>query len=305
MQERCIGVVELLNKVGGAFTEEDAERLSNVARPVAVALENARLYRESQRLHGAQRRFVSTMAQELRSPLTAIKGYSDMLLAAATQDTDRLWVESIEKIASNSDRLINLMEDLLDISSLEAGDKQLGLAAVSLKDMVAQVSASFEQRLKDKNLRLSIKLPARLPAVYVDQERIQQVLSSLLSNAYLYTLPKGRITVSAQLQRGNRAEPPEEASLVDSLLRKKSDPGWVAVSVGDTGIGIVPEDQQQIFERFFRSEHPLVQFHSGRGLSLSIAKSLVELHGGHIWFETEPGKGTTFTFTLPVAEQDG
>jgi len=301
VKERCIGVVELLNKVGGSFTDEDVERLSNVARPVAIALENARLYGESQKLHEAQRRFVTTIAQELRSPLTAIKGYSDMLLATANSATDATWIESIEKIGGNAEHLITLMEDLLDISSLESGDTQLELAAVPLKDMVAQISAAFEQRLKDKNLRLSVKLPSRLPAVWVDQERIKQVLGSLLGNAYLYTLPKGRISITAQLQQGNRAELPEAASLMDILLRKRSESGWVAVSVEDTGIGIVPEDQPQVFERFFRSEHPLVQFHSGRGLSLSIARSLVELHGGHIWFETEPGQGTTFTFTLPVA----
>jgi signal transduction histidine kinase len=143
-----------------------------------------------------------------------------------------------------------------------------------------------------------------LPLVYVDQERIKQVLNSLLMNAYLYTLPKGRITISAQTQQSNRAEIPEVVSLMDSLRRRKSEPGWVAVSVEDAGIGIIPEDQPRVFERFFRAEHPLVQYHTGRGLSLSIAKSLVELHGGHIWFESEPGKGSTFTFTLPVAGQE-
>jgi len=109
----------------------------------------------------------------------------------------------------------------------------------------------------------------------------------LLTNAYLYTLPKGRIAIEAQAQ--------------DSQRRPGSGREWVIVSVSDSGIGISPEDQARIFERFFRADHPIVQHHPGRGLSLSIARSLVELHGGRMWVESEPGKGSTFRFTLPVA----
>jgi two-component system NtrC family sensor kinase len=303
VHERCIGVIELLNKVDGPFTQEDVERLVNVTRPVAIALENARLFWEAQKLHEAKSHFVSTVAQELRSPLTAIKGYSDMLLATANDEMDQMWVESVEKIEASTNHLITLMEDLLDIASLETGETRLQLRSVSMRQIATQISSSFERRLKEKNLRLSVKVSQRLPDVQVDQERIKQVLSSLLLNAYQYTLPKGRISIIAQTQQTNRPETPEAASLMASLRRRRDEPNWVAVSVGDTGVGIMQEDQPKIFERFFRAEHPLVQYHSGRGLSLSIAKSLIELHGGQIWLESEPGKGSTFTFTLPVAEQ--
>lgn len=290
VQDRCIGVIELLNKADGAFVPDDVERLSNVAHSVAIALDNARLYREARALHESKSRFVTTMARELRSPLTAIKGYSDMLLTGAMGELDEPRAESVRQIEGNAVRLITLMEDLLDVSRLETGETHLQFAPVSLKEVVAQVTSSFEQRLKDKSLRLSVKVPARLPSVYADQERIGQVVNSLLTNAYAYTLPKGRIVVEAQAQSGRW------------LQRNASD--WVTISVSDTGIGIEPEEQPQVFERFFRGEHPVVRKYPGRGLSLSIAKSLVELHGGRVWVESMPGKGSSFSFTLPRATKD-
>jgi signal transduction histidine kinase len=212
-----------------------------------------------------------------------------------------MWVEVVNKIDISTDYLITLMEDFLDIASLETGEAQLYLAEESLRAIVTQVVSAFEGQLKERNLRLSVKVSQRLPAVSVDKERISQVLNSLLMNAYLYTMPKGHISISAQAQAGNHAEIPEVETLMSSLRHKRRELAWIAVSVADTGIGIVEEDQPKVFERFFRADHPLVQHHKGRGLSLSIAKSLVELHGGRIWFDSESGKGSTFTFTLPVA----
>jgi len=287
VQDRCTGVLELLNKIDGPFTQDDVERLNDVARPLAIALENARLFRDARELHEAQSRFVASVAQEFRSPLTAIKGYSSMLLSGAVGQMDEVAAESVGKIESSTEHLVNLMEDMLDIARLETGETQLQLEAVSLKLIITQLASSFKERLKDKSLRLTAKIPSRLPSVYADQERISQVLSSLLTNAYLYTLPKGRITIEAQVG--------------ESRWRQKGKGEWVTISVSDTGIGIAPEDTPRIFERFFRAEHPVVQHHQGRGLSLSIAKSLVDLHGGRICVESEPGKGSIFSFTLPVA----
>jgi signal transduction histidine kinase len=182
------------------------------------------------------------------------------------------------------------MEDLLDIARLETGETQLQLEAVSLWEVAAQLTSSFEHRLKDKDLRLTVKVSARLPKVHGDRERISLVLGSLLMNAYLYTLPKGRISIEAQRQRGRR--------------QRGSGQNWIMISVSDTGIGIEQEDLPRVFQRFYRADHPLVQHHRGRGLSLSIARSLVELHRGKIWVESEPGTGSTFRFTLPIF-QDG
>jgi signal transduction histidine kinase len=287
VHERCIGVLELLNKVDGPFTQEDVERLCDVGRPVAIALENARLYREAQELHMAKSRFVSAVARELRTPLTAIKGYSSMLLSGTMGNLSGQATESICKIEASTEYLIDLMEDMLDIARLETGDTRLDLQPVSIGQIVTQISSSFKQRVRDKNLRLAARVSLRLPPVLGDQDRISQILNSLVTNAYLYTLPKGRIAIEAREDR-NKSRP-------------RGSGGWVVVSVSDTGIGIAVEDQDLIFERFFRAEHPVVRHHQGRGLSLSIAKSLVELHGGRIWFESTPGVGSTFSFALPVA----
>jgi two-component system NtrC family sensor kinase len=289
IHDRCIGVIELLNKTDGPFTQGDMERLGNVARSISIALENARLFSEARELHEAKSRFVATMARELRSPLTAIKGYSSMLLSGAVGPLKEKQVESIHQIEASTDRLITLMEDLLDIARLETGESHLLFQPVSLKEVITPIVSSWEQRLKDKNLRLAVKISSRLPPVYADRERLGQVLNSLLMNAYLYTLPKGRITLDAELQGGSRQE------------HRATE--WLIVSVADTGIGIEPPDQTRVFERFFRGDHPLVRQHSGRGLSLSIAKSLVELHGGRIWVESQTGKGSIFRFTLPLSQE--
>jgi signal transduction histidine kinase len=324
--DRCLGVVELLNKVEGPFDGEDMERLTNVTGSVAIALENAHLYSTAQKLYEDQSRLVATMARELRSPLTTIKGYSDMLLSGmggqgsgtggaaalagvALSPTEpgmglansNLASESVRQIQANVTRLITLMEELLDISRLETRETQLDFRPVPVKDVVAQITSALEQRLKEKNLRLSVKIPSRLPAVQADRERLGQVLNSLLVNAYCYTLPKGRIQIEAQGYT-------DEAAAKSPRWRGLGLGNWgapaqesVVISVSDTGIGIAPEEQPRVFERFFRGDHPIVRQHPGRGLSLSIAKSLVELHGGRIWVESEPGKGAVFSFTLPVA----
>ncbi|MBN1661448.1 MAG: GAF domain-containing protein [Anaerolineae bacterium] len=285
VQDRCIGVIELLNKIDEPFVQEDVERLTNVARSLAIALDNARLYEEARQLHEAKSRFVATMARELRLPLTAIKGYSEMLASEMAGSRSSLGMESAGQIRINADRLITLMEDLLDISRLETGEANLQLEPVAIKEVIAQITSAFEQRLKEKNLRLNVKVPARLPLVYIDRERVGQVLGSLLTNAYYYTLPKGRITVEAQALE---------------VAWRQRDVDWAMVSVADTGIGIGPDEQSRVFERFFRGDHPVIRQHPGRGLSLSISKSLVELHGGRMWVESEPGRGSIFHFTLPL-----
>lgn len=324
--ERCLGVIELLNKVDGPFDSEDMERLTNVSGSVAIALENASLYSAAQELYEGQSHLVATMARELRSPLTTIKGYTDMLLAtesarlagADDQAGAQLGTESVRQIQANVTRLITLMEDLLDISRLETRETQLVFQPIPVKDVVAQITSSLEQRLKEKSLRLSVKIPSRLPLVQADRERLCQILNSLLTNAYCYTLPKGRIQVEATVRHSGS----QGAGVLPGGARRRRrffGQGWlpgggdqeagegpavVVISVSDTGIGIAPEEQPQVFERFFRGDHPIVRQHPGRGLSLSIAKSLVELHGGQIWVESEPGKGAVFSFALPAVAED-
>jgi len=181
-------------------------------------------------------------------------------------------------IKSNADRLALLANDLLDISRIETGRIRLNPELIHISAIIGEIVASLREQIEEKGLSLKLDIPESLPPIYGDRDRLTQILTNLIDNARHYTPAGGQITVSAQV-RGN----------------------FLQVSVADTGIGIAPEDQEKIFDRFYRADHPLVQEVAGTGLGLSIVKSFVEMHGGKIWVESEPGRGSTFSFALPLA----
>jgi len=225
--------------------------------------------------------FVSTVSHELRTPMTSIKGYADLMLlgAAGVMNDDQKRFLSI--IKSNADRLSGLVNDLLDISRIEGGRVELDVKPLTLESVVDYVSNSLRGKIEEKELSLSIDLPPDLPTVLGDRDRVIQILMNLVGNAFQYTKPGGGIRVSA-LRVG----------------------GMVQVDVADTGIGISPEVQAKVFDRFYRADDPDVQEFAGTGLGLAIVKNLVEMLRGKIWLESEMGKGTTFSFTLPTAEEE-
>ncbi len=228
----------------------------------------------------AKTEFVSTVSHELRTPMTSIKGYADlMLLGAAGQmnDDQRRFLSIIK---ANADRLSVLVNDLLDISRLEGGRVELDIKPLSLEGLVDQVANTLRAKIEDKGLTLSLHVPPDLPPVMGDRDRVIQILTNLVSNAHQYTPTGGSINVKA--------------------LRAA---GMIQVDVADTGIGIAPEDQPKVFDRFFRADDPKVQEFSGTGLGLAIVKSLVEMQHGRIWLNSEVGQGSTFSFSLPMAEE--
>ena len=227
----------------------------------------------------AKTEFVSTVSHELRTPMTSIKGYADLLLMGAVGSLSEDQQRFLTIIKSNTDRLTLLVNDLLDISRIESGRLVLTPKVVYIDDLITQVITTMEARAAERRLELYADLPPVLPEIFVDPDRVIQVLTNLVGNACRYTPPDGKIVVSA---------------------RAKGDE--VHVSVRDTGIGISEEDQRRLFSRFFRSDDPMVQDAPGTGLGLSITKSLVEMHGGDIWVESKLGEGSTFTFTLPTAQ---
>jgi CheY-like chemotaxis protein len=170
---------------------------------------------------------------------------------------------------------------LLDISGIETGRIRLNLEFIHIGAISEEMATSLRGQIEEKGLDLKLDIPEGLPPIYGDRDRVTQILTNLTDNAWRYTPSGGQVTVSAQT--------------IGNFLR---------VSVADTGIGIAPEDQEKIFTRFYRADHPLVQEVAGTGLGLSIAKSFVEMHGGEIWVESEPGRGSTFSFTLPLAERE-
>jgi PAS domain S-box-containing protein len=227
----------------------------------------------------AKSEFVSTVSHELRTPMTSIKGYADLMLMGAVGSLTDEQERFLTIIKSNTDRLTLLVNDLLDISRIESGRLVLSPKVVHVDDLIGQVITAMEARAAQRELALRSDLPRALPEIFVDPDRVIQVLTNLVGNACRYTPSGGEIVVTASAHGGE-----------------------IRVSVHDTGIGISEEDQQRLFSRFFRSDDPLVQEAPGTGLGLSITKSLVEMHGGRIWVESELGHGSTFTFSLPTAQ---
>ncbi|GAC1476674.1 MAG: response regulator [Ktedonobacterales bacterium] len=222
--------------------------------------------------------FVSLVSHELRTPLTSIKGYVDLLLDGDAGDVNEEQQEYLEIVRNNSDRLVALINDLLDVSRIESGKIELQRAAVDLAHLIESTVSSLRPQIDAKGQHLSLDLAPALPTIMGDANRVTQILTNLLSNAYKYTPREGNITVSAHGEQG-----------------------CVRVAVRDTGIGLSPEEQAQLFTKFYRAQNRTTQEVGGTGLGLTITRSLVEMHGGAITVTSAPGMGSTFSFTLPTA----
>jgi len=229
----------------------------------------------------AKNDFVSVVAHELRTPMTSIKGYTDLILQGALGEVNDEQRHFLKIVKANVDRLSELVGDLLDTARIEAGRIRLEIEPIQVTSIVGEVCDSLAETIRERGLELAIEADPDVPTVQADRNRLIQILMNLLSNAYRYTPSGGSITVSVRLTD-------------DAVL----------VAVTDTGIGIAPEDQERIFERFHRVDHELVNRQTGTGLGLPIARSLVELHGGRLWLESEFGVGSTFCFTLPIQHVD-
>ncbi|MDY7079382.1 MAG: response regulator [Chloroflexota bacterium] len=225
----------------------------------------------------AKSEFVSNVSHELRTPMTAIKGYTDLLHAGAVGPINDDQERFLAIIRNNADRLTALINDLLDISRVETGRVRFEPRPVQVGDVIADVVNALAVPAEAKHQTLTYEVVGGLPEVIGDRDRLNQVITNLVGNAIHYTPEGGEIELRSYLVEGA-----------------------VRVDVRDTGIGITPDDLGHIFERFYRADDPLVQEAAGTGLGLSIARMFVEMHGGRVWVESEPGKGSTFTFILPV-----
>jgi signal transduction histidine kinase len=231
--------------------------------------------------------FVATVSHELRTPMTSIRGYTDVLLMGAAGAMNENQAHFLNIIKSNTERLNILVNDLLDVSRIESGRVTLSPQALDLREVAEDVLEDVLRRSQEesKPMALSLDAPKKLPPVNGDLERIRQVLSNLVFNAYHYTPENGTITV--------RVYPTDEGNSVQ-------------VDVDDNGVGIALEDQERIFERFYRGEDPLVLATPGTGLGLSIVKQIVDMHKGRMWMKSNgiPGEGSTFSFTLPIYKKN-
>ncbi|MCJ7624415.1 MAG: cell wall metabolism sensor histidine kinase WalK, partial [Anaerolineaceae bacterium] len=237
----------------------------------------------------AKSEFVSFVSHELKNPMTSIKGYSELLSAKAVGPVNEAQMNFLNTIRSNVDRMATLVSDLADESRIEAGRLRLDFEAIDANVIIGEVIRSEIRMIEEKKLELVITIPQDLPHIWADRTRLVQVLTNIVSNARKYTPEDGKIIISAEAGE-NKWDPDGSARVIHF---------WVE----DNGLGISLEDQEKIFQKFFRADDVETREVPGTGLGLNITRSLVEAQGGEIWFKSEYRVGTSFHFTVPVSEQ--
>jgi len=279
----AIGTINVTHREAGAFTDAHVELLRTFADQAVIAIENVRLLREleerGRQLEAASQHkseFLANMSHELRTPLNAIIGFSEVLTERMFGELNEKQDEYLKDIHASGTHLLSLINDILDLSKIEAGRMELELTDFDLPTAIENALTLVRERAGRRAIVLHQALDQQLGSIRGDERKIKQVLLNLLSNALKFTPEGGRIDVRAGLV-GAKAE----------------------ISVADTGVGIAAEDQEAVFEEF-RQVGTAEKKAEGTGLGLTLCRKFVELHGGRIWVRSQVGAGSTFTFTLPV-----
>jgi GAF domain-containing protein/HAMP domain-containing protein len=282
---RVVGVLAADNKPSRApLRRETIDLLQTFASHAAMAIDNARLFQEvedkSRQLEVANRHkseFLANMSHELRTPLNAIIGFSEVLLERMFGELSDKQAEYLDDIVASGRHLLSLINDILDLSKVEAGRMELDLASFDLRAALDNALTLVRERAVRHRIALRMAVDQRLGQIVADERKVKQILLNLLSNALKFTPEGGQVTLGAELADGS-----------------------VEISVTDTGIGIAAEDQEAIFEEFRQAGGDYARKREGTGLGLALVRKFVELHGGRIWVKSEVGRGSTFTFTLPL-----
>jgi PAS domain S-box-containing protein len=296
-----IGILNVESPQLDAFTDDDQRLLSTLASNLTVLIERARLFEEVEaarnesqqradaleeanvRLRELDRlksEFLANMSHELRTPLNSVIGFSEVLIDGLVGEVTSEQEECLGNIRSSGKHLLALVNDILDLSKIEAGRMELEMATFDVAELLAEVEVTIRPLIEKKSQVLKVEQAGGLPPLTADRLRVKQVLLNLLNNGYKFTPVGGRIGLSCRL----------------------ADEATILFSVADTGIGIKPEDQEIIFEEFRQADGSASREVTGTGLGLAISKRLVEMHGGRIWVESEYGHGATFSFLLPLAD---
>jgi signal transduction histidine kinase/D-ribose pyranose/furanose isomerase RbsD len=282
-EERILGALTVWRKEAGNFSPEIVNLLQTFATQSALAIQNARLFREiedkSRQIEAANRHkseFLANMSHELRTPLNAIIGFSEVLQEKLFGELNEKQSEYTDDILTSGRHLLSLINEILDLSKVEVGRMELEVSTFDLPTALENARTFVRERAVRHAIILDLSVDERLGDFVGDERKIKQILLNLLSNAVKFTPEGGRIGIKARQADGS-----------------------VEISVSDTGIGIAPEDQPKIFEEFRQVGSDYAHKVEGTGLGLTLAKKFVELHGGRIWVESEVGKGSTFSFTLP------
>jgi len=305
--DQFFGTVEIIRN--NDFTGEDSTCFQTIVRQVALPLESALFYEEIkktniklEKLEKLKSEFISIVSHELRTPITSIKNSLDMMLSGRMGDITPTQDNFLGLAKRNLDRLSGIVNDLLDLSKIEAGKMEFRFESYNILDTVNFVFSTFEPIAKKKNIAISIDAEKEDYMISADFGKIEQVLSNIISNAVKFTPDGGNIAVKIETVTSNSIDKSAILSVskgktLESIILKGD---YIKVSVKDTGIGIQKEDVSKVFDKFQQIESSLSRTVGGTGLGLPIAKQLMEAHSGQIWFESKPTKGTTFSFIVPA-----
>ena len=279
----AIGVLNIGRSAPRPFTAQQIELAETFADQAVIAIENVRLFDEiqdkSRQLEEASQhksQFLANMSHELRTPLNAILGYTELMADGAYGEPSEKVLGILKRLEANGKHLLGLINDVLDLSKIEAGQLVLELSDYCVQDIAQTVRSTLEPLAADKKLAFKLELAPELPPGHGDGRRLTQVLINLVGNAIKFT-DAGEVAIKAEANDGS-----------------------FHVSVCDTGPGISAADQAKLFQEFQQADNAITKKKGGTGLGLAISKRIIEMHGGKIWVESKPGQGSTFTFTLPV-----
>ncbi len=301
LADNIFGFVEIFKD--GSFSSDDSTCFQTIAQQVALPLKNASLYQEIieanvklEKLERLKSEFISIVSHELRTPLTSIKNSLDILSSGKCFDMTESAEKFLAMASRNVQRLSGIINDLLDLSKIEAGKMEFKFAPTNINTVIDYVKTALSVVAKSKGIELVVDVLENIPDTIADSQRLEQVLTNLVSNAIKYT-PEGKtIKISSKVVNGNDIKIND--IFKDSISGLSGD--YIQVSVKDEGIGIDPKDQLRAFDKFAQIENSLSRKVGGTGLGLPIAKQLLEAHKGAIWCDSELNKGSKFTFVIPL-----